>query len=160
MKITTKNSCYSSALRLTRSIIRKDGFLGLFRGLTPTLAREVPGYFFFFGGYELTKSLLSPENRENPALVVTIIAGGVGGASLWIAVFPFDVAKSYIQIQNSNTPMLYVIRDIFQKEGFTRLYRGLSPTLLRAFPASGVLFVAYEYSKYYMTIGCKSLGLV
>lgn len=38
--------------KLTSQIIRKDGLTGLFRGLVPTLFREMPGYFFFFGGYE------------------------------------------------------------------------------------------------------------
>lgn len=91
---------------------------------------------------------------------MTTISGGVGGVCLWTAVFPFDVAKSYIQIQNSRAPMLHVIRDIFRNEGFTRLYKGLSPTLLRTFPSSGVLFVAYEYSKHYMTVGCRHIGLI
>lgn len=38
--------------KLTSQILKKDGLVGLFRGLVPTLAREMPGYFFFFGGYE------------------------------------------------------------------------------------------------------------
>lgn len=37
---------------LTAQILRDNGIPGLFRGLTPTLMREMPGYFFFFGGYE------------------------------------------------------------------------------------------------------------
>lgn len=39
-------------VKLTSQIVKKDGLLGLFRGLVPTLVREMPGYFFFFGGYE------------------------------------------------------------------------------------------------------------
>lgn len=39
-------------VKLTASIVRNEGLVGLFRGLVPTLAREMPGYFFFFGGYE------------------------------------------------------------------------------------------------------------
>lgn len=37
---------------LTGQIIRNDGIAGLFRGFIPTILREMPGYFFFFGGYE------------------------------------------------------------------------------------------------------------
>jgi hypothetical protein len=33
---------------------------GLFRGLGTTIARVMPGYFFFFGGYEATRGLLTP----------------------------------------------------------------------------------------------------
>lgn len=29
-----------------------------FRGLGPTFAREMPGYFFFFGGYEMSREML------------------------------------------------------------------------------------------------------
>lgn len=39
-------------VQLTSKIIKTDGIPGLFRGLLPTLVREMPGYFFFFGGYE------------------------------------------------------------------------------------------------------------
>lgn len=39
-------------VRLTAQIVKTEGLVGLLRGLTPTLAREMPGYFFFFGGYE------------------------------------------------------------------------------------------------------------
>lgn len=39
-------------MKLTTQIMRSEGAQGLFRGLMPLLAREMPGYFFFFGGYE------------------------------------------------------------------------------------------------------------
>jgi len=35
----------------------------MFRGLTPTFAREMPGYFCFFGGYELCRHFLTPEGK-------------------------------------------------------------------------------------------------
>lgn len=41
-----------SPLQLTQQIFRQYGVQGLFRGLVPTIMREMPGYFFFFGGYE------------------------------------------------------------------------------------------------------------
>ena len=58
----------SGVLQVTAQILREDGFLGLFRGFTPTLAREVPGYFFFFGGYEGCKYLLTPAGKTKDDL--------------------------------------------------------------------------------------------
>ncbi|CAH2016490.1 unnamed protein product [Acanthoscelides obtectus] len=49
---------------LTCSILKNEGIKGMFRGLTPTLAREMPGYFFFFGGYEGTRELLRGQNEK------------------------------------------------------------------------------------------------
>lgn len=54
---------FSGVMQVTMQIIHEDGFLGLFRGMTPTLAREVPGYFFFFGGYELCRHFLTPKGK-------------------------------------------------------------------------------------------------
>jgi solute carrier family 25 ornithine transporter 2/15 len=55
MKQTTRISAY----QLTRQILKTEGIQGMFRGLTPTFAREMPGYFFFFGGYELARENLA-----------------------------------------------------------------------------------------------------
>lgn len=56
--------CFRSPIDVTRNIIRTEGTRGLYRGLTATLARECPGYGCFFGGYELTRSLLTKEHEE------------------------------------------------------------------------------------------------
>lgn len=45
--------------QLTKQVLKTEGIKGMFRGLTPTFAREMPGYFFFFGGYELTRESLA-----------------------------------------------------------------------------------------------------
>ncbi len=83
--------------------------------------------------------------------IKTIIAGGFGGICLWTAIFPFDVVKSRIQIESSREKMLSVLLKIYKKEGITGLYNGLTPTLLRTFPATGALIVAMEYTKELLT---------
>jgi solute carrier family 25 ornithine transporter 2/15 len=87
------------------------------------------------------------------------VSGGIGGICLWSSIFPFDVVKSRIQVDSSKEKMITVLIRIGQKEGIAGLYRGLGPTLLRTFPSTGALFVAYEYSKEYMTIGANKLSL-
>lgn len=135
--------------KLTRDILRSEGVPGLFRGLTSTFAREMPGYFFFFGGYEISRALLTPQGKtkDEIGLVRTIISGGFGGVALWVAIFPADVVKSRIQVAGSKEPMMTVLRYVIKTEGFRGLYKGLGPTVLRTFPSTGALFVAYEYTK-------------
>lgn len=121
------------------------------------MAREMPGYFFFFGGYETSKILLTNGHPEKAGLLGTIVSGGVGGICLWSSIFPFDVVKSRIQVESSKEKMITVLLRIKRSEGIRGLYRGLSPTLLRTFPSTGALFVAYEYSREFMTAGARRL---
>jgi len=55
---------FSSPIDITKTILRTEGTRGLYRGLTTTFARECPGYGLFFGGYELTRSLLTKPNEK------------------------------------------------------------------------------------------------
>lgn len=140
-----------TAFKVTKDVIKNNGFRGLFSGLTSTMAREMPGYFFFFGGYEATKLILAGDNNGPISLPLTVVAGGVGGVCLWAAIFPFDLVKSRIQVDNLKDGLLVVLSQVVKEDGFRGLYRGLGPTLIRTFPSTGVLFVAYEYSKMFMT---------
>lgn len=45
--------------KLSKQIWKESGIRGFFHGLTSTFAREMPGYFFFFGAYEFSRSLLA-----------------------------------------------------------------------------------------------------
>lgn len=76
-----------------------------------------------------------------------MMAGSVGGACLWTAIFPADVIKSRVQIQGISASMLSVGVDIVKKEGALALYNGLTPTICRTIPATAVLFLVYEYTK-------------
>ncbi|KAK0176184.1 hypothetical protein PV328_000343 [Microctonus aethiopoides] len=138
---------------LTRQIVKANGIAGLFRGLSSTIAREMPGYFFFFGSYEATRELLAKpgQNRDDIGWQKTMVAGAVGGTVLWLVIFPADVVKSRIQVQNLRDPALQIMKDIVRNEGITALYNGLKPTLIRTIPATATLFVAYEYTKKILT---------
>ncbi|KAM9498100.1 solute carrier family 25 member 15b isoform 2-T3 [Salvelinus alpinus] len=41
---------------VVKSVMKQNGPTGFFTGLTTTIAREVPGYFCFFGAYELCRT--------------------------------------------------------------------------------------------------------
>lgn len=43
-----------------REVWREEGVRGFFRGFTPTLAREVPGYGIFFATYEMMRLAIAP----------------------------------------------------------------------------------------------------
>lgn len=85
---------------MIKQIFETDGLLGFYRGYTCTLARELPGLFFYIGGNETARYLLTPKGKEKEDLgpLATAVAGGFGGVCLWTAIFPLDVVKSRVQI--------------------------------------------------------------
>ncbi|CAF1403524.1 unnamed protein product [Rotaria sp. Silwood1] len=135
-----------SPIDIIRNIIRTEGIRGLYRGLTATLARECPGYGCFFGAYELTRSLLTKENEKKTDIgfVRTWISGGMAGICFWIFMFPIDAIKSRIQVLKPNMNTMKYTIEFIRNEGFTTLYAGLLPTLIRSFFATGALFMTYE----------------
>ncbi|XP_057345316.1 mitochondrial ornithine transporter 1 isoform X3 [Manis pentadactyla] len=136
---------------VVKSILRKEGPLGFYQGLSSTLLREVPGYFLFFGGYELSRSFFaSGRSKDDLGPVPLMLSGGVGGICLWLAVYPVDCVKSRIQVlsmSGKQAGFIGTFISVVKNEGVTALYSGLKPTVIRAFPANGALFLAYEYSR-------------
>ncbi|KAJ8280644.1 hypothetical protein GJAV_G00057270 [Gymnothorax javanicus] len=141
---------------VVKTVIRTDGPLGFYQGLTTTMVREVPGYFCFFGGYELSRTFFASymgRDKEDIGMVPVAFSGGFGGACLWLMVYPIDCVKSRIQVYSltgQQQGFLKTIMGIVGSEGFTALYSGLSPTMIRTFPANGALFLAYELSRQLM----------
>jgi solute carrier family 25 ornithine transporter 2/15 len=134
---------------LTKDILKKEGVPGLFRGLTATFTREMPGYFFFFLTYEMCREALRKPNQTKDEIgpLKTVLSGGMAGVTLWTIIFPADVVKSRLQVTGGKTPMLRMMYQIYRNEGMGALYSGLGATLIRTFISSGVLFLAFEYTK-------------
>jgi solute carrier family 25 carnitine/acylcarnitine transporter 20/29 len=75
-------------------------------------------------------------------------AGGIAGAVSWLSVYPFDVIKSRLQSQlpgdNHYRGWLDCGVKTIREEGSHVLWRGLSPTLARAFLVNAAIFSTYE----------------
>ncbi|XP_069615011.1 mitochondrial ornithine transporter 1-like [Ranitomeya imitator] len=143
----------NTAWSVVKGIVQREGPLGFYQGLTSTICREMPGYFLFFGGYELSRSFFAAsggKSKDELGPVALMISGGCGGIALWLAVYPVDCIKSRIQvlsITGKQAGFMGTCSSIVKNEGILALYSGLKPTLIRAFPANGALFLAYEYSR-------------
>nr|CAB3266169.1 mitochondrial ornithine transporter 1 [Phallusia mammillata] len=135
-----------------KQMIKTEGLLSPFQGLTSTWAREMPGYFLFFYGYEWTRSLMTPKGKtkDDVGVLGTIFAGGTAGLFLWVGVFPIDVVKSRIQVLSAagkQAGFMRTFRTVLRTEGVFALYNGLLPCVVRTYPANGALFLAYEWTR-------------
>jgi hypothetical protein len=150
-----------SPIRAFISVFNDHGLKGIFRGLSSTIARDVPFTFLFFGGYEACTKVLSSSNSpivcnlsknldtDNSLNPVGIyFAGGFAGAFSWAVVFPIDSIKSRIQTILSGDSISFVsmASSMYRQVGLRSFYMGWSSAVMRAFPANAGLFLGYEMS--------------
>lgn len=149
----------SSPLGLARNIVRREGIRGLYRGWAATVIRDAPSHAVYFGTYEYMRELLHPGCRTDgqESLSTMLVSGGLAGSMSWLCCYPLDVVKSRLQAQCAGgAPPKYkgimdCIRTSAREEGNQVFWRGLGPSLARAFLVNGAIFSAYELSLRYLS---------
>jgi solute carrier family 25 (mitochondrial carnitine/acylcarnitine transporter), member 20/29 len=132
-------------LSVIRSIQSDSGIKGLFRGTLLTIGRDVPGSFMYFLTYVGLKRTMGD------SVPCILFAGGMAGMINWAIAIPLDTIKSRMQsVPNSEALVSKVVSNLLKQEGYKGLFRGLRPTLLRAFPASAAFFFGVEGSNMIM----------
>lgn len=89
---------YSGALK---EIMRTEGVLGLYRGLSPAMIGILPYAGLNFAIYETLKenyALLLKPKHEELALVERLACGGVAGLVAQTATYPIHIIKRRMQV--------------------------------------------------------------
>lgn len=144
---------------VTKEIVSKHGFgsQGLFKGVTATIGRNAVFNMVYFGFYHSVKGYLpeyqDPLKEFGRKIAIGFVSGTLGSCIN----IPFDVAKSRIQgpqpdpeqIKYKGTFKSMAI--VYKEEGFTALYKGLLPKVMRLGPGGAIMLVVYDYSHEYLT---------
>lgn len=144
---------YGGPMDVAKNVLKSEGGMrGLFKGLVPTMAREIPGNAAMFGVYEAFKQFLAGgQDTSGLGRGSLMLAGGLAGASFWGSVYPTDVVKSVIQVDDFKNPKFSGSIDAFKKilasEGVKGLYKGFGPAMARSVPANAACFLAYEVTR-------------
>uniref|UniRef100_A0A3B5LGJ0 Uncharacterized protein n=1 Tax=Xiphophorus couchianus TaxID=32473 RepID=A0A3B5LGJ0_9TELE len=74
-----------------------------------------------------------------------LFSGGMAGIASWIVTYPADVIKSRLQADgvgrvNQYSSIADCVRQSVRKEGYMVFTRGLTSTVLRAFPVNAATF--------------------
>lgn len=144
---------YGGPMDVAKQVLRTEGGVrGLFKGLFPTLAREVPGNATMFGVYEAIKQYMAGgTDTSGLGRGSLMMAGGLAGGAFWGAVYPTDVVKSVIQIDDYKNPKysgsIDACKKILKAEGIGGLYKGFGPAMCRSIPANAACFLAYEVTR-------------
>ena len=145
----------SSVLLSTRRLVRSQGVTALWRGLTPTLWRDVPFSGVYWAGYEVCKSTFRTRYNKTGAMY-EFFSGAASGITAAALTHPFDVAKTRRQAlvlsqKGVPTQTMLFLGTILQQEGVGALYAGIVPRLAKIAPACGIMIASYEsVGRYFM----------
>lgn len=153
IKLQDKASKFAGPWDCLKSIVAKNGVLGLYSGMEATFWRHLWWNGGYFGSIFQVRALLPPAESPQGQLLNNFISGTVGGCIGTMLNTPFDVVKSRIQgaerlpgvtpKYNWTYPALITI---FREEGPAALYKGFVPKVLRLAPGGGVLLLVVEFT--------------
>lgn len=131
---------YTGSLDCIKKIYKTGGLRACYRGMIPTLAREGPSVGVYIAFYhELCSHFAkSHETVHHLSILHLLVAGGVSGSASWVITYPIDVVKSRYQadINGHYNGILDCIRKTYISEGYAGFFRGITTTVVRAFPVN------------------------
>mmetsp|Transcript_14058 Transcript_14058/g.40078 ORF Transcript_14058/g.40078 Transcript_14058/m.40078 type:complete len:320 (+) Transcript_14058:327-1286(+) len=141
---------YSGFVDCARQVYAEGGLRSIFRGTGGAILRDVPGNAAYFGSYELLKrAAIQIEGNDKPSTAAILLAGGFAGVANWVVAIPMDTVKTRWQTAPAGTykNLPDVVRTLIRTEGVPALFRGLSASLMRAFPANAACLCGVETVK-------------
>lgn len=158
-KMQSKKLSYWEVAHAIKQLVKLEGFLSLWRGLGPTLLRDVPFSSIYWANYEFMKQKL---NQRKPTLQFSLLAGAVSGSIAAVATLPFDVAKTHRQIELGERDLIepaksrssndahrttQVLKKIYRQNGISGLFSGIVPRVIKVAPSCAIMISCYEFGK-------------
>ncbi|KAG6003036.1 hypothetical protein E4U21_002424 [Claviceps maximensis] len=141
---------FNSTLDGLRKIARNEGVTTLWRGLSPTLLMTIPANIIYFTGYDwLRYNAMSPFSGLSGDKA-PLVAGSSARILAATAVGPIELFRTRMQAAsgtsttNHLTETLRGVREMVAAHGYGSLWRGLTLTLWRDVPFSGLYWWGYE----------------
>ncbi|EIN13882.1 mitochondrial carrier [Punctularia strigosozonata HHB-11173 SS5] len=133
-------------------IIRQLGLLGLYKGASACLLRDIPFSAIYFPAYAHLKKDFYHEgyNGKHLSFWETLSAAAIAGMPAAYFTTPADVVKTRLQVEARKGQSTYkgmgdAFARIYQEEGFKAFFKGGPARILRSSPQFGFTLLAYEY---------------
>lgn len=131
-------------------IIRNLGLVGLYKGATACLARDVPFSAIYFPTYShLKKDLFGESPTKKMGVLQLLTAGAIAGMPAAYLTTPFDVIKTRLQVEarkgeTTYNGLTHAAKTIYKEEGFRAFFKGGPARILRSSPQFAFTLAAYE----------------
>ncbi|KAI1729806.1 mitochondrial carrier protein [Ditylenchus destructor] len=139
-----------SALKIATHLFREKGIAGLYRGIRPTIARDVTFSVVYFPLFAQLDSLgpRKSDGSGDAVFYASFLSGIIAGAVGSFTVTPLDVIKTRIQLIGGNPTEKYKgVTDAFIKilknEGPKALFKGAACRMMVMAPLFGIAQTVY-----------------
>ncbi|KAK2461869.1 hypothetical protein APHAL10511_006332 [Amanita phalloides] len=137
-----------SVLSSIQGVVRRQGVPFLWRGLGPTLWRDVPFSGIYWANYESIKRAFG--RRGYTGAWVAFVSGASSGIFAALITSPFDVLKTRRQAllmapsQKRTSGTIPLLLKVIRTEGIPALFAGNIPRMAKIAPACGIMIASYE----------------
>ncbi|XAR65217.1 hypothetical protein NMG60_11009258 [Bertholletia excelsa] len=148
----------ASAVSVATEIVRREGPLGLYKGLSPAVIRHLFYTPIRIVGYEHLRNIFVPSDRS-ASLSNKAIVGGVSGVIAQVIASPADLIKVRMQadgrmvsqgLQPRYSGPFDALNKILRTEGFGGLWKGVFPNIQRAFLVNMGELACYDHAKHFI----------
>jgi len=148
---------FKGAVDCFRKTVAKDGFFGLYAGMSAPLVAVTPIFAVYFWGFDKGKDIAAWAKgvpKQDIGVSGIIFAGGFSAVPGTMIMVPGDLLKVKLQVERNKpkleqrfTNPLNCAQLILKEEGPAGLFKGTALTLLRDVPGSVAYYTTYELVK-------------
>src|SRR4051812_31354967 len=145
-----KNMSTDRQRRSALWIVRHLGLVGLYKGATACLLRDIPFSAIYFPVYSHLKSDVFGEGpNKKLSIGELLLSGAIAGMPAAYLTTPSDVIKTRLQVearkgQTTYSGIIDTGRKIFAEEGIRAFFKGGPARVLRSSPQFGTTLMVYE----------------
>ncbi|KAI9724785.1 MAG: hypothetical protein M1812_000061 [Candelaria pacifica] len=131
-------------------IVKNLGLVGLYKGASACLARDVPFSAIYFPTYNhLKRDFFGESPNKKLGILQLLTAGAIAGMPAAYLTTPFDVIKTRLQVEarkgeTKYTSLRHCARTVYAEEGFKAFFKGGPARILRSSPQFAFTLAGYE----------------
>lgn len=146
------NKRYNGIADCVKKTVKERGVFGLYRGLSVLLYGSIPKSAARFGAFEYFRGNMVDSRGQLSNSGKLLCGLGAGICEAILAVTPMETIKvKFINDQRSAKPQFrgfgHGVRTIIKQEGFSGIYKGVTPTILKQGSNQAIRFFVMETLK-------------